>query len=872
MKNKIFLLLSACAGLTLAACNDDVDYSVDMTPVLTDKSLVTGSADVTATTATLHATVDGLKGCAPASYTVGFNWGYSQSNLNESVNGSLTDGVVTAAISGLPDGTTIYYQVFVTLQGKLTYKGDVKSAVTTDTRLAATEATAIDHTGATLAANVSGAPADAAYGIVITSLDPSRSRTEASEAVRSGLIIPAANAGDTSFTIDVSGLVPSTTYTYAAYADLGSGIVYSEEKTFTTAPYKVDIENDLVDLGLSVKWAKHNVGAAEAAAYGGYFGFGDLTGVCNSIEPAQFASADVYRTDRDVANHAWNGAVTLPSAADFEELLRSCTKEWTEENGVAGYKFTGPNGNSIFLPAAGSRTINTVSGAGATGVYATGSVNQGNPQFAVAYSFTSGGAQRESTPVYEALSVRPVSTARDVKFDKSLLYNTWEIDYADGKSLMFAGPVHFYGTDDSWRTVSNGEPIVGNSWSWEADATNTWAFGECGGQMTLSEDGKISVTYNDGTTREGTYTIDDENKTITSTVPLLTPTTFPGQCANLTNEIRIFSLTADKLQMAFYRDADPALLSVNMIPKSKKYGYPVLLGCVDSSWAGEWSYELGTLSPDNLDGKHTFTYHGATSDVMVFYIDVNGLLTAYPDALLYINEIRCDGTPIPFDANEIRYGDIEGKGNYRLELFNIYGKNSKDGKVIKSPFSGATDTGAESAVHFSSQIEFDMVIITAPKSYTVQLISIDPGWAGSWDYSDGSTLKPVIDADSKISAETASYDITLAKDVTGAAYENGSIMTFIQIPGLKADFPDFNCTFDGLYLDGNEVTGYDPAMVLNTSDGDSYRFELWNMYGATSSAGCAFGTPVDGTIKGLGFSDNMRVKFTANGFFKPIKW
>ena len=96
-----------------------------------------------------------------------------------------------------------------------------------------------------------------------------------------------------------------------------------------------------------------------------------ISAVSNSINPADYASADIYKTASDVANRAWSGAVTLPTAADFEELFARCSKEWAEVDGVGGYKLTGPNGNSIFLPAAGSRTINTVSEDGVTGIYAT---------------------------------------------------------------------------------------------------------------------------------------------------------------------------------------------------------------------------------------------------------------------------------------------------------------------------------------------------------------------------------------------------------------------------------------------------------------------------------------------------------------------
>jgi hypothetical protein len=43
----------------------------------------------------------------------------------------------------------------------------------------------------------------------------------------------------------------------------------------------------------------------------------------------------------------------MPTKAEFEELNSECTWTWTTKNGVNGYEVTGPNDNSIFLPAAG---------------------------------------------------------------------------------------------------------------------------------------------------------------------------------------------------------------------------------------------------------------------------------------------------------------------------------------------------------------------------------------------------------------------------------------------------------------------------------------------------------------------------------------
>ena len=54
----------------------------------------------------------------------------------------------------------------------------------------------------------------------------------------------------------------------------------------------------------------------------------------------------------------------MPTMEHIGELFDNCTSEWTTLNGVNGYKFTGPNGNSIFLPAAGYRWEDSLYGIG----------------------------------------------------------------------------------------------------------------------------------------------------------------------------------------------------------------------------------------------------------------------------------------------------------------------------------------------------------------------------------------------------------------------------------------------------------------------------------------------------------------------------
>jgi hypothetical protein len=133
-------------------------------------------------------------------------------------------------------------------------------------------------------------------------------------------------------------------------------------------------EHEYVDLGLSVKWATCNVGATKPEEYGDYFAWGETTPKdaydwstykwCNGGPSTQtkYCTNSSYgtvdnKTTLDLSDDAacanWGGSWRMPTRAEQDELRNNCTWTWTTQNGVNGYKVTGTNGNSIFLPAAG---------------------------------------------------------------------------------------------------------------------------------------------------------------------------------------------------------------------------------------------------------------------------------------------------------------------------------------------------------------------------------------------------------------------------------------------------------------------------------------------------------------------------------------
>ena len=154
-----------------------------------------------------------------------------------------------------------------------------------------------------------------------------------------------------------------------------------------------------VDLGLpsGLKWAKCNVGAKKETDYGYYFQWGDivnkrksncgwtrykhckgtkytLTKYCRYLLHGTVTDKSTLDPEDDAATQIMGGKWRMPTIAEFGELLYNTTKEWIQVNGVNGYKFTASNGNSIFIPASGSRSESSFRNQGSFGFVWTSSL------------------------------------------------------------------------------------------------------------------------------------------------------------------------------------------------------------------------------------------------------------------------------------------------------------------------------------------------------------------------------------------------------------------------------------------------------------------------------------------------------------------
>lgn len=132
---------------------------------------------------------------------------------------------------------------------------------------------------------------------------------------------------------------------------------------------------DFVDMGLSVKWAKFNVGATAPEEYGDYFAYAETytkeefteincMSYCKDFE---YVSGD---DNYDAARVVMGAPARIPTLEEIQELEDNTTSEWTTLNGVNGRLVTSKiNGNTIFFPAAGRKFGSTVEYAGEDGYY-----------------------------------------------------------------------------------------------------------------------------------------------------------------------------------------------------------------------------------------------------------------------------------------------------------------------------------------------------------------------------------------------------------------------------------------------------------------------------------------------------------------------
>lgn len=207
-----------------------------------------------------------------------------------------------------------------------------------------------------------------------------------------------------------------------------AGLAYSVIASLSTAQDNAPAGVEAVDLGLpsGIKWASCNVGATKPEEYGGYYAWGE-TEEKDDYSPEtylyyKYVSGNIYEnqnwinigleisgTGYDVAHVKWGENWRMPRKSEIQELVDNCNWIWTSYNGIEGQKVTGPNGNSIFLPAAGSRSGVNFDALGSYGFYWSGTLNEDNYDGPYCLDFDLNPAYWYHYVRYHGHSVRPVT-------------------------------------------------------------------------------------------------------------------------------------------------------------------------------------------------------------------------------------------------------------------------------------------------------------------------------------------------------------------------------------------------------------------------------------------------------------------------------
>ena len=779
MKLNKFLMgvFSVAIGFSTVSCNDDDDYFINTTGIITE--VTTGGAQTTATTAVVTGTVKDLSSQdKEKAYTVGAVYGTDEQSLLTSGTrrqGTLEeDGcTVTTSLTGLRDGVTYYYATFVTLQGKVTEYGDIKAFVTTDSQIGTADAASVTGVSANLGATLNGVndllEQGMEHGIILAS-DPSK--------IADGVRMSVTDASN-SYTVEAKQLIPNTQYHYAAYMVMNDAIVIDPAgaKTFTTEKF-YDPSNEesalYVDMGLDKDWATCNLGAATPSEQGALIGYGDITGLMRSTSADDYAKGmSISDSDNDVAKVA--GAGMMPTAADWQNLLANSDVTTEDVEGAKMLRVTSKiTGNSILLPVIPARegeNFNTNYGG-----YWTGSISNENETYAKMYVAGDGLSENRAT-VNTGLAVRPVRTAP---------YRAPKID------------------------------------------NNKIVFGD------LENNGKIRIE------------IFNQYGTTGSASPL--NTALLSFSKNMTVTFRISGLSGTAASGTYKAGLSYA--------------------------SGDWSQQTWGDSSVDVKGNGVYTVSwnaaGQCDGAAVWVIDIDGLGTAIGDDK---SALKCEVLSIDLDYGKVEFvgknvsgdvvpvfgsfnnakmplGDIEGNGNYRIELYNEYGASKANGTVDTSLLSFSKDMAV--TVEISG-----LNGAAASKSYQAGLSYAE----ASWGYQ--------IWGDDKITVEgDGVYTFTINPNQACS----GAAVWVIDIPGMSSDLDNKDAVIvnvKSIVLDDGATVirghGISKAIFDNSKlrfgdlEGNGkIRLDIYNEYGDTGSD-CG----LDKSL--VNFSDVMTLTFRISG-------
>lgn len=425
----------------------------------------------------------------------------------------------------------------------------------------------------------------------------------------------------------------------------------------------------------------------------------------------------------------------------------------------------------------------------------------------------------------------------------------WLMDVdEEGTCRYFSGPLHFYGTDDSWETVTNGAtpPEGSDSWSWAADwaGNGSWLFGSTGamdyGSMTFDLINGANITvvdnYNNQTT-VGTFLLDTDNHTMRMTDAGLLHD--PGRDAIVTQwgNIKVLSLTANAMQLGVIRDNDPSegpcLLVYNFISEEYKNNWTPTIEDPKPSLPDGWQDDISQVVTSKIVWKLSATNPFDWATLYGERMNNFQSLSDYPDWCTP-NSLASDVT-LTLDSKNFVYtvalpDGTEIEGSYTLDSEGIYtfdgglgiytiGSNwveftaSPDNQlrvlsyekntsgVISDLWLGLPELDGSGKVYQYMAYHFEAQMEAAPQAptYESRASFFDQGWNFTESNYVGITKE-------------GSYTYT----ISGGSDSPQGI--FFDLFAIRKDYPNASLELISVVIDGTSLS-FDPELV-SYCDGD----------------------------------------------------
>lgn len=280
----------------------------------------------------------------------------------------------------------------------------------------------------------------------------------------------------------------------------------------------VIVFSEAVDLGLSVLWASCNVGASTPEGYGDYYAWGETDPYYSNLNPITwedgktagynwasykwclgsedfltkyclifYGTTDkrtILEKEDDAANAKLGGYWRMPTFEEWTELKKECTWKWTTQNGIKGKRVTGPNGNSIFLPAAGRISGTGLKDVGEDGSYFSSSLYvDRDVAWMMYFNANPTGYIVGPTKRCEGLSVRPV-------YHTELIVSSVELDKTTLSLLL--------GTSKTLRAIVQPDNATYNNPVTWSSSDSAIATVDDSGKVTAMKEGTATITAQTG--------------------------------------------------------------------------------------------------------------------------------------------------------------------------------------------------------------------------------------------------------------------------------------------------------------------------------------------------------------------------------------